>query len=838
MKVKSLFFVLLSMFLGFEGIGQVKTPTPTSIVEGLFVEDSSFDSLVDANILAAQQPTLKDLISKGKLYSKLANQIKLSLFKPLDTAEYSQEIIAFNNTIDRITQSIQTPGKNFNLRYINGLNWVTNNIGRQNEDFEKKIDKRMSELTQLDSLLNTIKNDKLLTYNLKDSSIIPAYSAAILNLKEDIIMLDSALYSQQLITARFQSEISKITINLMTLDQFIEINKKELERSLLTKEINYLWETNSIPTPKTVLEISKESIDLNFGFLKTYLTENKASLMLSLFLIGFVYFLMKTVIKKIESQKDFGKQILERVRFYKKYPLSATMTSLLPLLVFLFERPSLVFITFLITLQVAFTTVLIHEQYGKRDFIRWIIMVLFFLFFSISNLFRELVYQERIYILLGSLFPLYASGISSRKFKTEDKKEETFLTKISLFMFVLLTIGLIANIFGRFSLAKIVTVAGLTGFMQAICLYFFVNVIMEGVYLLIEYNKKETDTFTSYFDFQGIQKRLKGIFLFAAVLLWTFSFLQNASLKDAVVDYARLFLEKERFIGNNSFTYGSIILFGILIYASLLLANTIAYFASVKDQKKAEGRDKKLGSSVLLIRLAIITVGFFIAAAAASIPLNNITIVLGALSVGIGFGLQTIINNLVSGIILAFERPIQIGDEIEVGTMSGTVKEVGIRASKIQAYDGSEIVVPNGDLLSQQLVNWTLSDNRRRIEVKVGVSYGSDMQKVKSVIEGVLAREKVLKIPVPRVLMENFGESSVDFRVLFWVETIDIWLDMRAEIMAAIYEAFQENKIEIPYPKRDLYLKGLPENIKERIEKVYEKTEPSSEPENQKSPES
>lgn len=836
MKVKSLLFIILTVFLAFSVVGQEKTPASNSIVEGLFIEDASFDSLVDANISAAQEPTLEDLISKGKLYSVLANQIKLNLFKPLDTLEYSQEIIAFNNTINRITQSIQIPGKNFNLRYINGLNWVTNNIGRQNEDFEKKIDKRMSELTQLDSLLKTIKNDKLLTYNLKDSSIIPAYSEAILKLKEDIIMLDSALYSQQLITARFQSEVSKISINLMTLDQFIEINQKELERSLLTKEINYLWETNSIPSPKTILEISNESIDLNLGFLRTYLTENKASLGLSLFLIGFVYFLMKTVIKKIESKKDFGKLILERVRFYKKYPLSATMTSLLPLLVFLFERPSLIFITFLIILQVAFTTVLIYEEYEKRDFLKWIIMILFFLFFSISNLFREVVYQERIYLLLGSLFPLYVSGISSRKFKTEDKKEETFLTKISLFMFVLLTIGLIANIFGRFSLAKIVSVAGVTGFMQAICLYFFVNVIMEGIYLLIEYNKKETDTFTSYFDFQGIQKRLKGIFLFAAVLLWTFSFLQNASLKDAVVDYARLFLEKERFIGDNSFTYGSIILFGLLIYASLMVANTIAYFASVKDQRKAEGRNKKLGSSVLLIRLAIIIVGFFIAAAAASIPLNNITIVLGALSVGIGFGLQTIINNLVSGIILAFERPIQIGDEIEVGNMSGTVKEVGIRASKIQAYDGSEIVVPNGDLLSQQLVNWTLSDNRRRIEIGVGVSYGSDMPKVKSVIEGVLAREKVLKTPLPRVLMENFGESSVEFRVLFWVETIDIWLDMRAEIMAAIYEAFQENEIEIPFPKRDLYLKGLPDDLKERIGKVFEKTE-TLESENKKSPE-
>jgi small-conductance mechanosensitive channel len=836
MKLKSLFFILLSMFLAFAVVGQDTIPSQSSIVKELFVEDATFDSLVESTIAAPQQPTLEDLISKGKLYSVLANQIKLDLFKPLDTLEYSREIIAFNNTIERITQSIQTPGKNFNLRYINGLNWVTNNIGRQNQDFEKTIDKRMSELTHLDSLLKMIKNDKLLTYNLKDSSIIPAYSEAILKLKEDIIMLDSALYSQQLITARFQSEVSKVSINLMTLDQFMEINKKELESSLLTKEINYLWETNSIPSPRTILEISKESIDLNFGFLKTYLEDNKASLSLSLFLIGFAYFLMKTVIKKIESQKDFGKLILERVRFYKKYPFSATMTSLLPLLVFLFERPSLVFITFLIILQVIFTTVLIYEEYEKRDFLKWIFMILFFLFFSISNLFREIVYQERFYLLLGSLFPLYVSGISSRKFKTEDKKDETFLTKVSLFMFILLSIGFLANIFGRFSLAKIVSVAGVTGFMQAISLYFFVNVIMEGIYLLIEYSKKETDTFTSYFDFQGIQKRLKGIFLFAAVLLWTFSFLQNASLKDAVVDYLRLFLEKERFIGDNSFTYGSIILFGLLIYASLMVANTIAYFASVKDQKKAEGRNKKLGSSVLLIRLAIITVGFFIAAAAASIPLNNITIVLGALSVGIGFGLQTIINNLVSGIILAFERPIQIGDDIEIGTMSGTVKEVGIRASKIQAYDGSEIVVPNGDLLSQQLVNWTLSDKRRRIDLTIGVAYGSEMHQVKSVIEEVLTRERVLKIPPPRVMMQNFGDSSVDFRVLFWVDTIDIYLDMRAEIMFAIYEAFQENGIEIPFPKRDLYLKSLPEDLKEKFEKVFEKTEPID-PENKKSPE-
>lgn len=221
----------------------------------------------------------------------------------------------------------------------------------------------------------------------------------------------------------------------------------------------------------------------------------------------------------------------------------------------------------------------------------------------------------------------------------------------------------------------------------------------------------------------------------------------------------------------------------------------------------AQSRNKRLGNSILLIRLGIITIGFFLALTVAKIPLDKITIVLGVLSVGIGFGPQTTINNLVSGIILAFERPIQIGDEIQVGTHSGTVKKVGVRLSKIQAHDGSEIILPNGDLLSQSLINWTLSDKRRRIELIIGVAYDSGMGKVKRLIEEGSDQEKILKTPTSKVLMQTFGESSVDFRVLFWIESFEFWIDVRAEIMTAIFKSFAENRIEIPFPKRDLHLK-------------------------------
>ena len=128
----------------------------------------------------------------------------------------------------------------------------------------------------------------------------------------------------------------------------------------------------------------------------------------------------------------------------------------------------------------------------------------------------------------------------------------------------------------------------------------------------------------------------------------------------------------------------------------------------------------------------MITVGFFLAVSASKFPLDKITIIISAFGIGIGFGLQNIVNNLVSGLILAFEKPIQIGDIIEVDTRSGTIKEIGIRSSKLATSDGAEVIIPNGDLISHHVINWTLSNTNRRVELIVGVAYGSDIEKVKA----------------------------------------------------------------------------------------------------------
>lgn len=809
-SILTCFFLLLLMpSLAQERLAVTKTDSiMLSPKDSLIFVDSTLIQAETAPSVKA--PTLEDLIYKGRTYSLQANEIMLELQEQLDTTRLAEEIPTMEQTIASIRDRTKNPNSKFNFRYVTALMRILKSTEENNQQLDKIVQVRLDRLQYLDSLLGVIKKDDFFTYKIRDTLLLPTYSEEIDHLKANIHLLDSTIYRQELQAARYQSKLSSITIGIMELRRYVENNRTVLEKNLLKKEINFIWESYEIPSPKSIFHITLDSLQLNYLFLLRQLRTDLFTSFLAILILAASYLLVRHTLRRIREDKEYGKVILSRVKFLSEAPFSAVMVALLPLVFFMFDTGSVALLTFFMYILVFFSSVLIHKSFSLSVFVKWLVLVAIFVFFSISNLYWEIAYQERIYFQIGDVITLILLWQIPGKFKSEDKGEVSFLRRLRSLTMVFLTLGIIANIFGRFSLAKILSVAGVVGFIHAITLYFFIKVIMEIIYVIVE-NKKDADAFTTYIDFKGIQSRIRGFFMFLALLFWVTIFLHNLALSDYVYDSVSQFLSQERKLGATSFTFSSILLFGILIYASYILANNIAYFASLKDQKYSGNRTKRLGSSILLIRLGVLIVGFVIAATAAEIPLDKVTIVLGALSVGIGFGLQTIINNLVSGVILAFERPIQIGDDIEVGENSGQVKEVGIRASKILSYDGAEVVIPNGDLLSQSLINWTLSDKRRRIELIIGVAYDSDMQKVKSLIEEVLTRDRILKVPSPRVLMQNFNESSVDFRVLFWIESMDMMLEMRNEVMNAIFQVFKENDIEIPFPKRDLYIKGLPD---------------------------
>ncbi len=206
----------------------------------------------------------------------------------------------------------------------------------------------------------------------------------------------------------------------------------------------------------------------------------------------------------------------------------------------------------------------------------------------------------------------------------------------------------------------------------------------------------------------------------------------------------------------------------------------------------------------------VLAVGLIVALQILRVDGSQIGFVISALAVGIGFGLKTIIQNLVSGIILLVERPVKVGDWVEIGDKSGKVQKITIRATTVMTWDGVGVVIPNEDLVGGQLVNASLGQPRLRRVVNVGVAYGSDVQQVKKLIlEATTSHGLVLKRPPPEVFFIGFGDSSLDFMVRFWTSMSSNGMRVKSDIRIAIESTFSRHEIEIPFPQRDLNVRNV-----------------------------
>jgi small-conductance mechanosensitive channel len=267
--------------------------------------------------------------------------------------------------------------------------------------------------------------------------------------------------------------------------------------------------------------------------------------------------------------------------------------------------------------------------------------------------------------------------------------------------------------------------------------------------------------------------------------------------------------------------------FVLIVWFSILLARFIN-FVLQEDVFTRVRTGRGVPQAIAgVVRYTLILLGFFVALAAAGIELGKLSIIAGGLGVGIGFGLQNVVNNFVSGLILLFERPIGVGDIVEMPDIWGEVKRIGIRASVIRKFDGAEVIVPNSMLISEKVTNWTLSDNCRRMEFDVGVEYGTPAQSVIDLLLGVAkANPKVLSNPPSRAFFINFGDSALEFKLQAWV-SFDEGLSTRSALAVAIQEALKQAGIGVPFPQRDLHLVSVSPNAASDLGTT---TRPSSPP--------
>ncbi len=254
----------------------------------------------------------------------------------------------------------------------------------------------------------------------------------------------------------------------------------------------------------------------------------------------------------------------------------------------------------------------------------------------------------------------------------------------------------------------------------------------------------------------------------------------------------------------------------------------VASFFSVLMEKQIKRLVSLRASNRELLSKAFTLFIYFVFGVAAidmmGVDLSALTVLGGAIGIGIGFGLQKITSNFISGLILLMEKSVEAGDLIELSdNTQGFVRQTGARYSLVETFDGKEVMVPNEDFITGRVINWTLTNKKGRVEINMGVSYGSDLEKVKEILlEAAEEHPRCSTEPAPQCFLDNFGESSVDFVLFFWVEDVtEGRREPKSDVLFAIWHKFAAAGIEIPFPQRDLHIKsGIPSLTAEKTDKA------------------
>ena len=382
---------------------------------------------------------------------------------------------------------------------------------------------------------------------------------------------------------------------------------------------------------------------------------------------------------------------------------------------------------------------------------------------------------------------------------------------------LVLAAAVLANIGGLASLSSLLTNGVVVSAFAAIVL--FAGVVVARAMLLAVFQTRLMQRLNVVRWHEGtIDRWVMRVLPLAALIGWVAASARAFRIDTELGQGLRSVLFTSGRIGTIEISLGDILAFAIAIWLGLLVSRFIRFMLETDVFPRVTLPRGVAATISMLVNYSVIGVAIVFAVAAAGIQLDRLAIIVGALSVGIGFGLTNIINNFVSGLILAFERPVQSGDTVEFGAMFGKVSRIGVRSSTVRTFDGAEVIVPNANLISNEVTNWTLSDQRRRMEILVGVAYGTDPHKVlELLLKAARSDERILADPEPAALFLGFGDSSLDFSLRAWTDEFNDYLTIKSDLTLAVHDAIYAAGIEIPFPQRDLHLRSIDPQAVARI---------------------
>jgi len=389
------------------------------------------------------------------------------------------------------------------------------------------------------------------------------------------------------------------------------------------------------------------------------------------------------------------------------------------------------------------------------------------------------------------------------------------------FLFAANTIGVcllagsvIANVFGFGALAQVLGVGTLFSAFAFALFYTMVRVLHLGVTIAVS-----SAWFQALPDVRAgvIERWTWRLLVVFACFLWLDLDLYLFNVRSDVVGALQSMLQHPIGFGKSEVTLGGTLNLFLFLFFGYAIANIASFILGKILLPKLTLRGGMAYAISRFTYYVLMGALFFAGLANAGLELNKFTVITGALGLGVGFGLQNIVNNFASGLIILFERPIRIGDTVEIGGVSGIVRRIGSRSSTVLTFQGAEVILPNSNLLSNQVTNWTLSSTRRLVEIPVRIAYGTDPAlALKLLMEIATSNPHVLAHPRPETLFLGFGDSALNVELRFWAAQ-SVWFELKSQISMAILESFRNAGIEIPYPQRDLRVRSIDSLPKEEL---------------------
>ena len=663
------------------------------------------------------------------------------------------------------------------------------------DDYNSDLSQYSTQLEQLKADLLAVKKDSIVHQIYINAGLRKTYATQLLEIRNKWKVTDSLIIAAD---KKIKALKANASVNAFAIAELIFKNDGLEQKAALNafeKERRYIWE----PINWALVNKSKSSFERKLAIEKkiaNYYFQNTSNNRIIAPIIGLIFFLW--VFYNFSSLKRLNKlDALQKfnLRFISPYPIFASLIfifSLAPL--FDLDAP-VIFQELLQALSLLVLSIFLAERLPRSVFFIWVGFGILFIIHPVLRLLSLPIYQERYWMVgINSVAFIYGSIILLVLWKKTSKFKLMFAVGI---MFVVLNLlALLTNVFGRVTLSQTLNATAFDGFAQATAFTILIGLIVEAFLLQIQ-SSRLRKRYPEDFNYIPVTRGLNKLASFGALFLWLIILLDNLNLLILLTDSLTETLAENHTIGSFSFSLGGILLFLAIITIANFLQKYISYFfGDLGEDMQVENNEGR--SRLLMTRLIVLIAGFLLAVAASGLPIDRITIILGALSVGIGLGLQNIVNNFVSGIILIFDRTLHIGDVVEVSDKKGRVREIGIRTSKLLTDDGAEIIIPNGDVVSHNIINWTLTNPQVRMNISFTISKPYQLEEVIAICKKELVENvNVVAEKEPDILITAVTPTSATIKIYFWCKSITLTESTYSTLYPDLYSSLESQGVKI-----------------------------------------